>query len=54
MVMRVDAEAQEIWDEMIANAFGDAGLETRARGLSADGTCLGILTPSHHRIYGLD
>jgi len=54
MVIRRDAEAQEIWDEMITKAFGDQGLEQRSRGLSAEGTSLGILTPKHHRIYGLE
>jgi len=54
MEMRTDEEAQRIWDGMIANAFGDAGLEQRSRGLSDEGTCLGILTATHHRIYGLD
>lgn len=54
MQLRTDEEAQQIWDQMIANAFGDAGLEQRSRGLSDEGTCLGILTPARHRIYGLD
>lgn len=54
MQMRTDEEAQRIWDQMVATAFGDAGLSQRSRGLSDEGTCLGILTPTHHRIFGLD
>jgi general stress protein 26 len=54
MDMRTDAEAQRLWDQMIAAAFGAAGLEQRARTLSDDGTCLGILTPARHRIYGVE
>ena len=52
--LRHDAEAQEIWEAMIVNAFGEAGLGQRARDLSLDRTSLGIMTPTHHRIYGIE
>ena len=52
--MRHDDQAQEIWEAMIRNAFGDAGLGQRARQLSLEGTSLGLLTPVRHRIYGID
>lgn len=54
MQIRVDDEAQQIWNEMIERAFGPDGLEKRARKLSREGTMLGLLTPERHRIYGLD
>ena len=54
MELRHDEEAQAIWEEMITTAFGDAGLNQRSRDLSLDGTSLGIMTPTHQRIYGLD
>lgn len=54
MDMRIDAEAQALWEQMITAAFGEAGLAQRARRLSADGTCLGVLTPTRYRIYGID
>lgn len=53
MEIRRDAEAQEWWEAMIVSAFGPAGLDQRSRQLSAAGTSLGVLTPTHHRIYGL-
>jgi PPOX class probable F420-dependent enzyme len=52
--IRVDDEAQQIWDEMITRAFGPDGLGKRTRALSREGTMLGLLTPERHRIYGLD
>lgn len=51
--IRRDDEAQVWWEEMIVKAFGPDGLGKRARRLAADGTSLGVLTPTHHRIYGL-
>lgn len=51
--IRVDDEAQQLWETMITRAFGPAGLGQRSRKLSREGTMLGLLTPSHHRIYGL-
>lgn len=54
MELRHDTAAQAMWEEMIKNAFGGAGLEQRSRELSMDGTSLGLLSPTHHRIYGLD
>lgn len=54
MLIRVDDEAQQIWNEMITRAFGPDGLGKRARTLSREGTMLGLLTPERHRIYGLD
>lgn len=53
MEIRRDAAAQAIWEEMIAKAFGPDGLGKRSRQLSVEGTSLGLLTPTHHRIYGL-
>jgi PPOX class probable F420-dependent enzyme len=52
--IRRDAEAQQWWEEMIVRSFGPDGLGKRARQLSADGTSLGVMTPTHHRIYGLN
>ncbi len=51
--IRRDAEAQQWWEEMVVRAFGPDGLGKRARQLSVDGTSLGVMTPTHHRIYGL-
>ena len=51
--MRHDAQAQEIWEQMITDAFGEQGLGQRARKLALEGTSLGVLTPLRHRIYGL-
>ncbi|MFO1426067.1 MAG: pyridoxamine 5'-phosphate oxidase family protein [Steroidobacteraceae bacterium] len=53
MEIRRDAEAQELWNELIRGAFGEAGLGQRNRALSKEGTSLGLLTPQRHRIYGL-
>jgi general stress protein 26 len=52
--IRRDAEAQAWWEEMIVKAFGPEGLGKRARQLSVDGTSLGVMTATHHRIYGLN
>jgi PPOX class probable F420-dependent enzyme len=52
--IRVDDEAQQLWDAMITRAFGPDGLGKRTRSLSRDGTMLGLLTPARHRIYGLE
>ncbi|HPF27101.1 MAG TPA: pyridoxamine 5'-phosphate oxidase family protein [Steroidobacteraceae bacterium] len=54
IVLRHDAEAQAIWNEMISRAFGPEGLGQRNRALSPEGTQLGLMTPERHRIYGLD
>jgi general stress protein 26 len=51
--IRRDAESQVWWEEMIVKAFGPDGLGKRARRLAVDGTSLGVMTPTHHRIYGL-
>jgi general stress protein 26 len=51
--IRRDEEAQLWWEEMIIRSFGPDGLGKRARQLSVDGTSLGVMTPTHHRIYGL-
>jgi len=52
--LRVDAEAQILWEEMIRGAFGPDGLGSRSRALSLQGTCLGVMTPVRHRIYGIE
>ena len=49
-----DDEAQQIWEDLIRGAFGDQGVGDRARKLALDGTSLGIMTPTHHRIYGIE
>jgi PPOX class probable F420-dependent enzyme len=51
--LRIDAGAQDLWDDMITRAFGAEGLDSRRRALSREGTCLGLLTPARHRIYGI-
>jgi PPOX class probable F420-dependent enzyme len=51
--IRVDDDAQQLWNAMITRAFGPDGLGKRTRSLSRDGTMLGLLTPARHRIYGL-
>lgn len=52
--LRVDPEAQLLWEGMITRAFGGDGLDSRRRTLSFEGTCLGVLTPARHRIYGVE
>jgi general stress protein 26 len=54
IAIRTDEEAQQWWNEMITTAFGPDGLGKRTRALSRDGTMLGVFTPKHHRIYGID
>jgi general stress protein 26 len=51
MQLRHDPEAQELWNDLIAGAFGPDGLSARRRELSLDGTSLGVLVPLRHRIY---
>jgi general stress protein 26 len=53
VVLQWDSAAQALWDAMITTAFGADGLAQRRRALSPQGTCLGIMTPIRHRIYGL-
>jgi PPOX class probable F420-dependent enzyme len=52
--IRVDDEAQQLWDAMLTRAFGPEGLGKRRRELSREGTMLGLLAPRRHRIYGLE
>ncbi len=54
LALRHDAEAQQLWEDLIRGAFGEAGLAQRSRELSIEGTSLGVLTPKRQRIYGLD
>ena len=54
MELRHDDEAQVIWDNLITNAFGDAGLGQRSRAISLEGTSLGVFTPQRYRLYGFD
>lgn len=54
MELRHDAEAQVLWDDLITKAFGDAGLDQRNRGISLEGTSLGVFTPKRHRLYGFE
>ena len=51
MALRHDPAAQELWDDLIRGAFGQAGLDQRRRALSLDGTSLGVMVPTRHRIY---
>jgi hypothetical protein len=39
---------------MITGAFGPQGLGQRSRTLSREATCLGVMTPVRHRIYGIE
>ena len=56
MVMRHDAEAQDLWEALLRNAFGGSrpadsvDLEQK---LSPEGTSLGVMTVDRHRIYGI-
>tara|TARA_B100001559_G_scaffold218881_1_gene183552 strand:+ start:4603 stop:5013 length:411 start_codon:yes stop_codon:yes gene_type:complete len=53
--IRHDEKAQEMWNEMIRTAFGEERFkEIYRRKLSIEQTSLGILSPSHYRIYDLD
>lgn len=54
MALQHGPEAQKIWDRLIEEAFGDAGLEQRTRTLAPEGTSLGVFTPQRFRIFGLD
>lgn len=53
--IRHDEKAQEIWNNMIKNAFGEERFkQIYRRKLSLEQTSLGVLSPSHYRIYDLD
>ena len=52
--LRHDDESQVLWENMITTAFGDAGLSQRSRRISLEGTSLGVMTPTRHRIYGME
>ena len=52
--MRHDDEAHGLWADMIKNAFGDSGYVDRKRPLSLEGTSLGVMTITRHRIYGIE
>jgi general stress protein 26 len=49
--LRHDAEAQALWNGLIEGAFGPEGLASRRRDLSLEGTSLGVMLPTRHRIY---
>jgi general stress protein 26 len=51
MELRHDADALVLWEDLIRTAFGEQGLERRRRPLSLDGTSLGVMVPTRHRIY---
>lgn len=53
MELRDDDEAQQMWDDLIRTAFGEAGYQKRKRSLKATGTYLGLLTPLRWRILGV-
>ena len=52
--MRHDDEAHGLWADMIKNAFGDSGYVDRKRPLSLEGTSLGVMTVTRHRVYGIE
>lgn len=52
--MRHDDEAHGLWADMIKKAFGDSGYVDRKRPLSLEGTSLGVMTVTRHRIYGIE
>jgi len=52
--IRHDDEAQGIWNQMIKTAYGEERLNQMQRKLSLEQTSLGVLKPTHYRIYGLD
>lgn len=54
MELREDAEAQALWEWLITDQFGEAGLVQRQRDLARDGTSLGIFRPTRpSRIFGM-
>jgi len=54
VVIRHDDEAQEIWNAMIIEAFGEDRLNQIQRKLSLEQTSLGVLKPDRYRIYDID
>jgi general stress protein 26 len=52
--IRHDDEAQEMWNEMIIQAFGEERLNKIQRELSLEQTSLGVLKPDRYRIYDID
>ncbi len=53
--IRHDEKAQEMWNDMIRAAFGEERFkQIYRRELSIEQTSLGVLYPSHYRIYDLD
>ena len=52
--IRHDDEAQEMWNVMIAEAFGKDRLNQIQRKLSLEQTSLGVLKPNRYRIYDID
>ena len=54
VVIRHDDEAQEMWNAMITEAFGEDRLNQIQRKLSLEQTSLGVLKPDRYRIYDID
>ena len=54
VVIRHDDEAQEMWNVMITEAFGEDRLNQIQRKLSLEQTSLGVLKPDRYRIYDID
>ena len=52
--IRHDEEAQEMWNVMIKEAFGEDRLNQIQRKLSLEQTSLGVLKPDRYRIYDID
>jgi len=52
--IRHDDEAQEMWNGMIIEAFGEERLNQIQRELSLEQTSLGVLKPDRYRIYDID
>ena len=52
--IRHDEEAQEMWNVMIEEAFGEDRLNQIQRKLSLEQTSLGVLKPDRYMIYDID
>ena len=52
--LRHASPAQEIWNGMITEAFGEERLNQIQRKLSLEQTSLGVLKPDRYRIYDID
>ena len=53
MQLRHDGVARDLWDWLMTDQFGAAGLEQRRRALSSEGTSLGVFRPLRQRLYAV-